>query len=401
MTDVSDLGVIKSFETVRCGEHPNLLWLRLGTSEGVTGLGETFYVPSAVEAVIHDLVGPLLIGQPAARIVGHAADLFAYSNFFGFAGAELRAFSAVDMALWDAYGKALGRPVYELLGGPCRESVPVYNTCVSAGAFEDGGLFCSDPGRLAEDLMAAGFAGMKVWPWDRYAPQLHQSSFAGPAGWSAMGPVGHYLSPRDLAAGLEVVQEIRDRVGDGIEILLEGHSRWDVNAALRIARAVEPYNILWMEDFIQPDSPDDLQRLVTESRVPQAVSERLMSRYPIRHVLERKAAHVIMMDLAWTGGITEGRRIADLADAFHLPFAPHDCTGPVTAFANLHLCMAAPNAMITEVVRGFIDGYYLDVVDKPWPLKNGRGQLAASPGLGVELTTDFLGRSDVSVRESS
>jgi L-alanine-DL-glutamate epimerase-like enolase superfamily enzyme len=401
MTQLPDLGVIEQLETVRWSAQPNLLWVRLRTSAGVIGLGETFYLPGAVEAVVHDLAARLLIGQPAARITGHAGDLFCYANFFGFAGAELRAFSAIDLALWDAYGKAVGRPVYELFGGPCCDDVRVYNTCASAGPYADSDTFFSDPARLAEDLIDQGFTGMKVWPWDRFAPQLAQTSIAGPAGWSAMGPVGHYLPPADLAAGVRAIAAIRDRVGDRIEILLEGHSRWDVNATLRIARAVEAFDILWMEDFLQPESPDDLRRLVAETRVPQAVSERLMSRFPFRQVLERQAAHVVMLDLAWTGGLTEGRRIAELADVYHLPFAPHDCTGPVTAFANLHLCAAAPNAMITEVVRGFVDGYYLEVVDDRLPLAQGRARPPRRPGLGVELQPGFLDRPDVTIRRST
>lgn len=399
-TDPVDLGTIDQVETVRWAAQPNLLWVRVYTSAGVVGLGETFYVPGAVEAVIHDLAAPVLLGTPAARRTGHLADLSAYASFFGYAGAELRAFSAIDIALWDAYGRAVGRPVHELLGGACREDIPVYNTCVSAGEYADGNAFLDDPGTLAESLVAQGYPGMKVWPWDRYAPQFGKATLTGPAGWAAMGPVGHYLSPEDLAGGLRTVAGIRDRVGDRIEVLLEGHSRWDVNAALRIARAVEAYGVLWMEDFIQPESADDLRRLVAESRVPQAVSERLLSRYPFRQVLERRAAHVVMLDLAWTGGLTEGRRIADLADAYHLPFAPHDCTGPVTVAANLHLCVSAPNAMITEVVRGFVDGYYLDVLDRRLPVVNGRARPPAGPGLGVQLRPDFVARPDVTLRRS-
>ena len=112
--------------------------------------------------------------------------------------------------------------------------------------------------------------------------------------------------------------------------------------------------------------------MVRETRVPQAVSERLISRFAFREVLRQQAAHIVLVDLAWTGGISEARRMAELADTYHLPFAPHDCTGPVTALANLHLATAQPNSLGVEVVRGFIDGYYREVLDKPifdrpWP----------------------------------
>ncbi len=126
--------------------------------------------------------------------------------------------------------------------------------------------------------------------------------------------------------------------------------------AIRIARAAEPLGGAWMEDICQPDSAEDLARLVAETRVPQAVSERLISRFPFRDVLQRAAAHVVLVDVAWTGGLTEARRMAELAETYHLPFAPHDCTGPVTALANLHLAHSMPNCMAIEVVRGFHRG---------------------------------------------
>ncbi len=187
----------------------------------------------------------------------------------------------------------------------------------------------------------------------------------GPAGWSAVGPVGHDLSPVHLAEGLRTVTEIRAAVGDRMQIAIEGHSRWDLNCAIHIARALEPYNVVWMEDIIQPDSADDLARLVKETRVPQCVSERLCTRFAFREVLERRAAHIVMPDVIWTGGLTEAVKIAALADTYHLPIAPHDCTGPINLIACLHLCATAPNAMVMEIVRGFVRGYYADLLTAP------------------------------------
>lgn len=395
-----DLGVIDEIRTVRWSGQPNILWVQIDTTAGITGLGETYYLPGAVEAVIHDMAAPLLLGQPAGSINLHANTLFACANFSGFAGAEMRAFSAIDLALWDAAALRLGVPAHQLLGGAIRNTVPVYNTCVSAGPYDDGERFLNDPGALAQELRDAGFLGMKVWPWDRFAPQVRATTVTGPAGWSAMGPVGHYLPPRDLATGLAVLEEIRSTVSHDLEILVEGHSRWDLACALRIAHAVEPLDVLWMEDMIQPDSADDLARLVTETSVPQAVSERLISRFPFREVLERRAAHIVMLDLAWTGGLTEGQRIAALADTYHLPISPHDCTGPLTLLANLHLAAAAPNAMVCEVVRGFVDGWYREALDTPIRIDAGLAQVPDRPGLGAGLSEALLARSDVTVRTS-
>ena len=403
-TGVRDLGQITEISTIRWAGQPNLLWVQVRTSAGVTGLGETYYLPGAVESVIHDLAAPLLLGQPAGSIRKAWTTLFSCANFFGFAGAEMRAVSALDIALWDALGQAVGLPVYQLLGGACRTSVPAYNTCVNAGPYRDWDLALDDPGALARELTAEGYLGLKVWPWDRFAPQIEASGSSGstgPAGWTAMGPPGSYLSPVDLAVGLAMLEQARDAVGERIELLIEGHSRWDLNMAIRIARAVEPLGVLWMEDICQPDNAEDLARLVRETRVPQAVSERLITRFPFREMLHHQAAHVVLMDVAWTGGLSEARRIAELAETYHLPVAPHDCTGPVTATANIHLAYALANCMAVEVVRGFVAGYYLDVLDAPVGIRAGRAVLPERPGLGVALQPGFTGRADVTIHRSA
>jgi galactonate dehydratase len=391
---------ITGIETLRLAEHPNAIWIHVHTSDGRVGLGETYYIPGAVESVIHDFAAPLLLGQSVFDRERHWQNLFSSANFFGYAGAEMRAVSALDIALWDLMGQSTGQPIYNLMGGRCRESIPVYNTCVNTPKYRDQDGFLERPGELAESLLAEGYTQMKVWPWDRFAPQIRSSSATGPAGWSAMGPVGHVVAPADLKQGLWTVQEIRKAVGDRMEIAIEGHSRWDVNCAIRLARALEPYDVIWMEDILQPDSVEDLRRLVRETRVPQCVSERLFTKFAFRQVLERQAAHIAMIDVIWTGGLTEAVKIAALADAHHLAFAPHDCTGPVNVFAALHLCAALPNAMIMEVVRGFCDGYYLELVDRPVPIHKGRAILDFGPGLGVKLRPEVLSRTDLTVRVS-
>ena len=394
------LGTIEAIETVRWEAQPNLLWARVHTSAGIIGLGETYYLAGAVESVVHDLAADLFIGEPAGAISKLWTSFFSCANFFGFAGAELRALSALDVALHDAMGQRLGVPVHQLLGGAFRPDVPVYNTCVNAGPYRDWDRALEEPGALAAELRDLGYLGMKVWPWDRFAPQLKGRGSTGPAGWSSMGPVGGHLSLSDLATGLSTFEQARDRVGNTFELLLEGHSRWDVNMALRICRAVEPLELLWAEDLCQPDSAEDLARLARETRVPQAVSERLISRFAFRQVLERQAAHVLLVDVGWTGGLSEARRVAELASAYHLSFAPHDCTGPVTALANLHLAVALPNCLGAEVVRGFIEGYYQEVLDRPITVAGGRLAAPEGPGLGAALSEDFLARSDVTTRWS-
>lgn len=393
---------LTSIETIRSPDFPNLLWVHLRTSSGLLGLGETYYIPAAVESVIHDFAAPHLLGQSAYDRERLWQALFCYANFFGHAGAEMRAISALDIALWDLLGQHTGEPVLNLLGGRTRDSIRVYNTCVDTPRYADQTGFLESPGELARSLLAQGISAMKIWPWDRFAPQIICSQTTGPAGWSAIGPPGHDLLPEQLAQGLWVVQEIRAAVGNKMQIALEGHSRWDLNCALRIARAVEPYDVLWMEDFVQPESAIDLGRLVRESRVPQTVSERLFTRHAFRRILDAQAAHVVMPDLVWTGGLSEALKIATLADTHHLAIAPHDCTGPVNLFACLQLCAAVSNAMTMEIVRGFCEGYYREVATPEIPIRDGRAWLNGfGPGIGVRLRAEFLSDSKLIRRVSN
>ena len=227
----------------------------------MTGLGETYYVPGAVEAVLHDLIGAARRSgwmRAASRTSGRR--VFACMNFHGWAGAEARALSALDIALWDLLGKRTGLSVATLLGGRVRDSIRVYNTCVDAGPYRDMQGWLERPGELAEELVEAGFTGMKVWPWDRFAPQITCELVTGPAGWSAMGPVGHDLTPDQLAAGSRVRRgDPRPRRARRLDVMVEAHSRWDVNAALAICRALEPYGVAWIEDVLQPTSAADLR----------------------------------------------------------------------------------------------------------------------------------------------
>jgi galactonate dehydratase len=379
---------------------PNLLWVQLHSDDGLIGLGETFYLPAAVESVIHDVIAGFILNRDECSPESVWDEVFSYCNFFGHAGAEMRALSAVDIALWDLLGQSTGRPIYQLLGGKLRETIPIYNTCVDTELYRDQEGFMERPGALAKDLLAHGIKAMKVWPWDQFAPRFVTTAVAGPAGYLSMGPSGSFLPLRDLDAGLSVVQKIRDAVGRDIEILIEGHSRWDLNCAIKIGRALEPYDVLWMEDMMKPESAADLARLASETRVPHSVSERLFTRFAYRQVLEARAAHIIMPDLVWTGGITEGHKIAILADAFHLPIAPHDCTGLVTIFANLHVCAASPNAMILETVRGFCEGWYRTVYTDNVQIEDGKAAFPKVPGLGTRLKPEFLAESGVFKRTS-
>ncbi len=299
---------------------PANLWVRMYTDAGLVGLGETYYVPRAVSAVIHDTFAPLLIGRDPLDIENHWHNMFSLANFFGYAGAEMRAISAIDIALWDIAGQNAGQPIYNLLGGRNRERVPVYNTCVGYGKYPD---YCGLDGRTGRRTGGQssrpgnqGDEDLAVRPvrMDHRRPreQRGEVSIFGHA--TAAGIQTHFLSNEELKKGVAVVEDIRRAVGDKMSIAIEGHARWGLPTATRIARALEPLDIMWLEEIMPPDNAEAFVRLKTATKIPLCQSERVFTRFGFRPFIEQNAADIIMPDLSWGGGITEGRKIASYAD---------------------------------------------------------------------------------------
>lgn len=384
---------------------PNNLWVRIYADDGLVGLGETYYTPRAVAAVIHDVLAPLLIGRDPLNLENHWHNMFSLVNFCGAAGAEMRAISAVDLALWDLAGQHLGQPIYNLLGGRNRERVPIYNTCVGYGKYPDLDLWLEGrAGELAEDLLRQGIRAMKIWPFDQFGaslsgPENPRAPFVIWGAKTAAGVLAHSISNHDLKLGLSIVEDIRRAVGDRMAIAIEGHARWDLPTATRIARALEPYDILWLEEIMPPDNVDAYVRLKQATKIPLCQSERVFTRYNVRPWVEKPAADIIMPDFSWGGGITEGRKICSLADTYFLPITSHDTIGPVALWAAAHLMLHIPNALIMETVRSYTgeEGWYGDVVTDRIPIEEGHLSLPAKPGLGTRLREDFTSRPNAHV----
>jgi L-alanine-DL-glutamate epimerase-like enolase superfamily enzyme len=237
---------------------------------------------------------------------------------------------------------------------------------------------------LAEELLADGITAMKIWPFD---PAARESG-------------GRDISAAQMKTALAPFEKIRKAVGDRMEIMVEFHSLWNLPAAKRIAQAVEPYAPTWYEDPIRMTSPQALADYAAATPVWVCASETLGSRFPYKELLERDAVDVVMADIVWTGGLTEGRKIAALADTWHRPFAPHDCTGPVAYVAAVHAALSQPNTLIQESVRAFYTGWYRELVTALPRVENGRVFPMEGPGLGTELRPEIFERSDLSVRRS-
>ena len=388
---------ITALETIRNAEFPNLLWLHIHTDEGISGLGETFFGAQAVEAYLHESVAPQLLGQDPGRIDYIARKLYGYLGFRG-SGVETRGNSAIDIALWDLWGKRTGQPVYQLLGGLTRERVRVYNTCAGyryvrqrpvqttdnwgldgeEGPYEDLDAFLNRADELALSLLQQGIQAMKIWPFDH----------------AAENNGGLHISPAELRRALEPFEKIRKAVGDKMDIMVEFHSLWNLPTACRIAEAVKPFQPYWMEDPVKMDSLSVVGEYRQRTGLPVTASETLSYRTGYKDLLEAKAVDIVMPDLSWCGGISEAKKIATMAEAYQLPVAPHDCTGPVVLTASSHLSLNAPNALLQETVRAFYTGWYKEIVTALPIIEEGYLRLEPNPGLGLELLPDFLKRND-------
>jgi galactonate dehydratase len=405
---------VVAVETIRLGEHPQNLWVQVHSDTGLVGLGETCLGPATVEAHIHETVAPYLLGKDPRRIDLHYRALSDVFVGYQGTGAETRGNSAVDIALWDLHGQATGASLVELLGGSSRETVRVYNTCAGyeygrgnrgalkagdrgsasdrglpspesqSGPYEDLQAAIDHPGELARDLLSQGIRGMKVWPFDSYA----------------VASGGQDIAPAELAAGLAVLQQIRDAVGDEMDVMVELHALWRLPVAIRIAKAVEPFGPYWFEDAIKGDDLDAAARFAASTHIPVAMGETLAGRSAFSNMIRAGAARVIMFDAGWVGGVSEAKKIATLAETHNLPIAPHDCTGPVVFTAGTSLSANAPNALVQETVRAYYTGWYRDIVTHLPPVANGMITPLDGPGLGTALRSDLLGRPDASVRRT-
>jgi L-alanine-DL-glutamate epimerase-like enolase superfamily enzyme len=336
-------------------------------------------------------MAPRLLGADATAIESHWRFLYERITAFGGTGAEMRALSAVDLALWDIAGQLTDRPVWSLLGGPVRDAVPVYNSCGGPfygrsnrrtpaasgwpghgdpgqpGPLEDNWASMNTPGDLAEELIARGYHGMKLWSFD--------------AVYRRQG--GHYLSWKDIDEGLAPFRAIRDKVGDRIELMLDGHGFFSLAAARRIADAMQEIRPMWLEDILRPDSVHAMAAFRSQSRVPVAVSEMLIMGDQYRQVLEAGAADYIMIDPTWVGGISATRRIAELAQVYNVPVLMHDCTGPLTLFSGLNIAAAVTGVAFQETVRAHLTTLYPAMIDQPVEVVDGHIPLNHRPGLGA------------------
>ncbi|MAP92855.1 mandelate racemase [Candidatus Poribacteria bacterium] len=398
---------VTSIESVQVLEFfPDLLLVRVHTDQGIVGHGETYYCAEAVQSMLHDWMARRLLGQDALAIESHWRFLYERAANFGVRGTEIRALSALDLALWDILGQVCNQPIYRLLGGPVCNKIPVYNSCGNPqygpskigqrgwpgfgtigepGPLGDSWKLFHEPVALAEELVELGYRGLKVWPFDQIAIEY--------------GPT--WVPQQAIESAIQPLRDIRDKVGSKLDILVDGHAHFQLPVALRIADALREIQPLWLEDIIKMDNLDTLVDFRRQSRMPVSVSEMLLSRADYNSVLMKQATDYVMIDPTWVGGISETKRIAHLAETYNIPVSMHDCTGPLTLFAGLHVGAAVANNCYQETVRAQIETVYKELIDIEVEIHNGMIDLPTGPGLGVRLNPDLFKPDQPGYRISS
>ena len=394
---------VERIETIRFDAHPNLLWVQVTTDGGLVGLGEIFRGTAAAEGHIHQIIAPYLIGKDPCQIEAHQSKLIGYTGFVG-SSAEMRGRSGIDMALWDIFGQSLGLSCVELWGGRVRPDIRAYNTCAGShyvqskptqgtenfglgrkGQFEDLDAFLNRPVELAHSLLEMGIDAMKIWPFD----------------YAAEASAGQSISAGELKKALAPFEEIRAAFGDRIDLMAELHSLWCRPEAVKIARALEPIEPLWVEDPVVMDHLASIGEVARQTRSPIAVGETRGGRADYRYLMELEALSLLIMDMSWCGGPSEARKIASAAETYHLPVAFHDCTGPVALTICTHLALHCRNCFIQEMVRAFYFGWYGDLVTQLPPVDNGRITVPEGAGWGTALLPDRLARDDCHMKTST
>jgi len=351
------------------------MWVRLYTDNGIVGVGETYWNTNAQAGVLRDKK-ELLLGHDAIEMTSPMLDI-RFNSWGGASGADMKVISAVNMAQWDILGKAANMPVYKLLGGKFRERQRLYNTSNSIAGMHMN----DDAEKITKFLLDKGIKGVKIWPYDSVARKNK----------------GSFISPGERERCLDWVKRIRDTAGADFEIGLEFHTHWNLPSALKIAKDLEPYDIMWLEDIMGEDNMESYSILCRDTSCPVAVSERLATKYRFREVLDKKAADIIILDLAWCGGLSEAKKIVDMADTYYIPFATHNYGGPVLWISSIHLGTAAKNCYITESsweMYHNVFPYFVKNVPVP---AGGYVSPPEGPGLGIEFSEDPVRNGDAVV----
>jgi L-alanine-DL-glutamate epimerase-like enolase superfamily enzyme len=356
------------------------IFVKLTTDGNVIGYGEAYnasFDPHVTAKMIEDVAARYLVGEDP-----HDIEKFfrrAYSSGFTQRPdvAMIGCVSALEMACWDIVGKEAGKPVYKLLGGVVNETLrsytylyPTSGSVVTSEVENPDRNVYNNPEIAAEtalDYVRQGFTAVKLDPAGPYT--IYD---------------GHQPRLADIDLSARMVKAIREAVGTSCDILFGTHGQFTASGAKRMAKAIEPYDPLWFEEPVPPDMPEVMAEVARSTSIPVATGERLCTKWEFARVIENRAANILQPDLGRSGGILETKKIAAMAEAYHIQVAPHCYCGPITAAANIQLAVTLPNFLILEAIKTF-DGIHETLLKKKIEWADGNVIPSKEPGLGVEL----------------
>ncbi len=347
------------------------VFVKLTTDGNVSGVGEAYCVPFAphlVAQMIEDVFDRYVRGNDPHDIENMWRRVYS-SGFTQHPDLTLMGvLSALEMACWDIVGKEAGQPVYKLLGGRVHERLRAY-TYIYPRPGDESDVY-HDPDLAAEragEYLAQGFTALKFDP-------------AGP--YSAFD--GRQLSLDALDLSERFARKLREAVGNHADLLFGTHGQMTAASAIRLARRLEPYDPLWLEEPVPPDAPDEMAKVARATSIPIATGERLTTKYDFARLLQAGAAAILQMNLGRVGGILEAKKIAGMAEVQHVQIAPHLYCGPIVGAANIQIATCSPNFLILESIESW-GGFHSEILVKPIQFEDGHVIPSNAPGLGVEL----------------
>jgi galactonate dehydratase len=373
ITDVKVYPVVPDTSlAVSSGSQVGWVFVVVETDEGVAGFGECTNWPRRGDILVSralETVKSSIIGWDPNSIEGIWHELYRNYTYLGSRGLVTTLISGIDIALWDIKGKVLKRPIYDLLGGPLKDSIPLY-THPQYGTPES-------TAKSSRRQVEEGYKAIKTDPfWEEMGP-YHTAYMSG------------YISPRGVRRGGEIISAIRDAVGPEVEILIDAHGNYDVASAVRCAEALKPYSITWFEEPVPPEGYEALRQVRESINIPLCTGERFYTRWDFLPVLQNRLADYLMADVCWTGGITELKKIASLAETYYVPISPHGAMGPIQLIAGAHVAKTIPNFYKLEIFSLWLQAFN-KMIKTPIDVREGSLYLSDKPGLGVELDMNWI-----------
>jgi galactonate dehydratase len=341
--------------------------VRVETADGFVGWGEGTNFPGVqpIATAVRNLAD-VVVGASAWEIERLWNRMYRALYYNGMGGVVMAAISAIDIALYDIVGQKLGVPVYNLLGGKVRDTLQIY-----ANGWTEG--IPRTPESLArrtKELVEKGYTGCKFDPF-------------------TTSPLNREVTPQELRAAVAQVEAVRAAGGPDYEIAIDVHGRWNTNSALKIIRALEPCRLLFLEEAVPPENVATMAEVQRSVNVPLATGERIFGRHGFRELLERQAVRIIQPDIARTGGITEFKKIASMAETYYVSVAPHNPNGPICTVASIHACLSIPNFLILEFFERD-EPVFQEIIDGGLRRDKAAVFPPAGAGLGVRISDEFL-----------